>query len=75
MRCMFSLVGHIEQTDNIIMELDVIPRKNESFAWPGIEQTENYVRHVGWYVASNEEGETPNLPFVYIVIGPTPVPN
>lgn len=69
MRIQFSIVGQVEQHDDVWVDLDAVPRVGDVVNLPGIPQYESVVRTVVWYPTHDDEGEPLDAPFVYVVLG------
>lgn len=70
MKIQFSLVGHIEQRDDIWIDLPQVPQVGDIINLPGLSQAATYVRTVVWYISHDDEDEPIPEPFVYVVVGP-----
>lgn len=70
MKVQFSLVGHIGQRQDQVVDLPQIPREGDVINLPGISQANTYVRTVVWYISHDDDDEPLDEPFVYVVVGP-----
>lgn len=70
MKAQFSLVGHVEQREDLWVDLPQIPQIGDIVNLPGLSQAETYVRTVVWYVSHDDDNNLIPEPFVFVVVGP-----